>query len=196
MERRGIFGILSILVFSATISTVYYFVYQSSGTQHKVMHAVFGESVNGLENGSYVLYLGVRVGKVTSVKLKNDHVYVDFIIDTEFTINESSYVILEGDGIAARRLLNIYTPNLDEPPLESNKIKVKKAMSWNNMNHEILRLIREARQVLARVDKTLVNSDLPGTSRATNRLLVDLSVLVNILNARFKKRPGMLWWFV
>jgi len=81
----------------------------------------FGESVQGLENGSSVRYNGVPVGTVESISVAPDGRLVEVVvkIDADFPVGSDLGARLDFVGITGIRVINLRLAELDETWVES-----------------------------------------------------------------------------
>lgn len=106
----GLFVIIGLgLIFSSIIwlGTTQLFKDQS------IYVTYFEGSVEGLETGSAVKYLGVPVGSVTKISVAKDGRLVEVLmrIDSKIELNDSLRVKSEISGIAGSKFLQLYFPN-------------------------------------------------------------------------------------
>ena len=80
---------------------------------HKNYHRyqIFLQDVDGIIVGSPVRMLGIQVGYVKHIKIVNDMVFVDFIINQEgVEIPKGSKITVESSGLGGSRSIEVYTP--------------------------------------------------------------------------------------
>jgi phospholipid/cholesterol/gamma-HCH transport system substrate-binding protein len=77
--------------------------------QRRVFVTYFADSVGGLAPGSSVSYLGVPVGKVTSISIAPDDTLIQVLmeIDTDFRITPSLAAQLQFQGLTGQRKLGL-----------------------------------------------------------------------------------------
>lgn len=76
METRAhhvVIGLFTLIVFSATLFFGLWLTHSSTDRQFTFYDVVFNESVNGLSQGSSVLYNGIRVGEVVQLRLDTEN---------------------------------------------------------------------------------------------------------------------------
>jgi len=74
-------------------------------------YQLFLQDVDGIIKGSPVRMMGIVVGYVREVKIINDMVFVDFIMDKKgMTVPKGSLVTVEYSGLGGSKSLEIYTP--------------------------------------------------------------------------------------
>lgn len=99
----SLFFILIILVFTA---------YNTYSQRNYARYQIFLQDVDGIIVGSPVRMLGITVGYVKHIKVVNDMVYVDFIINQKgIEIPKGSKVTVEFSGLGGSKSLEIYTPD-------------------------------------------------------------------------------------
>ena len=86
-------------------------------------YQIFMQDVNGIIVGSPVRMLGINVGYVKHIKLINDMVYVDFIINKKgIEIPKGSKITIESSGLGGSKSLEIYTPtqkyDINQPAID------------------------------------------------------------------------------
>jgi len=75
-------------------------------------YQIFLQDVDGIIVGSPVRMLGIQVGYVKHIKLVNDMVYVDFVIDKKgVEIPKGSKITVEFSGLGGSKSLEVYAPN-------------------------------------------------------------------------------------
>ena len=78
--------------------------------QHKT-YQIFLQDVDGIIKGSPVRMMGIHIGYVRKVKIINDMVFVDFIINQDgIEIPKGSKVTVEFTGLGGSKSIEIYTP--------------------------------------------------------------------------------------
>ena len=74
-------------------------------------YQLFLQDVDGIIKGSPVRMMGIVVGYVREVKIINDMVFVDFIMDKKgMTVPKGSLVTVEYSGLGGSKSLEIYAP--------------------------------------------------------------------------------------
>ena len=116
---------------------------------------ILSKSGYGLEAGSPVCYLGRPVGRIKSVALDQDQVKIDLVFYQKFTINQSTHAALEISDFQFRRQVMIYTPRLNDPPMDSNILPVYESSAMDNIPEEVLKLIRRVENVLTEIEEIL-----------------------------------------
>jgi ABC-type transporter Mla subunit MlaD len=180
--RGKLLSIIGIMLCISSIGYAYYVVYYTAAQSQKcTVLAVFTESVSGLEPGSFVLYLGVPVGKVLSIDLINDRIHIKVAFyHQQVTINQSSYLMLESSGMLERKLLSVYTPNLSDLPLEdSQEIRTRKsANSFQSNYQEITNLLRRGNKLILELEEVLSGLHLPQVTDQLNKALENTNSLI------------------
>lgn len=94
------------------ILVVFVFVgYNTYSQRNYARYQIFMQDVDGIIVGSPVRMLGITVGYVKHIKVINDMVYVDFIINQKgIEIPKGSKVTVEFSGLGGSKSLEIYTP--------------------------------------------------------------------------------------
>lgn len=92
--------------------------------QHKT-YQIFLQDVDGIIKGSPVRMMGIHIGYVRKVKIINDMVFVDFIINQDgIEIPKGSKVTVEFTGLGGSKSIEIYTPK-DKVPKGSQTFEVQ-----------------------------------------------------------------------
>lgn len=74
-------------------------------------YQIFLQDVDGIIKGSPVRMMGIHIGYVRKVKIINDMVFVDFIINQKgIDIPKGSMVTVEFTGLGGSKSIEIYTP--------------------------------------------------------------------------------------
>lgn len=74
-------------------------------------YQLFLQDVDGIIKGSPVRMMGIVVGYVREVKIVNDMIFVEFIMDKkDITVPKGSRITVEYSGLGGSKSLEIYTP--------------------------------------------------------------------------------------
>jgi phospholipid/cholesterol/gamma-HCH transport system substrate-binding protein len=161
MERRANYVLIGLFTF-ATIAAVFAFVFWIHFTADKkqgvAYRVIFDGSVYGLRVGSPVLFNGIRVGEVTSLRLNPDtpsQVSALIIVNKATPIRADTYVGLDFaglTGIASVSLKGISanTPLLEKEEGEPPTLKADVSASQD--------LMQAAREVLAKADAIITSN--------------------------------------
>ena len=88
-------------------------------------YQIFLQDVDGIIKGSPVRMMGIHIGYVRKVKIINDMVFVDFIINQEgIEIPKGSKVTVEFTGLGGSKSIEIYTPK-DKVPEDSPTFEIQ-----------------------------------------------------------------------
>ncbi len=92
---------------------------------HYKTYQIFLQDVDGIIKGSPVRMMGIHIGYVRKVKIINDMVFVDFIINQDgISIPKGSKVTVEFTGLGGSKSIEIYTPK-DKVPEDSPTFEIQ-----------------------------------------------------------------------
>lgn len=122
MENRShiIAAVIFIVVLGGGAVGFYFWLTAGKQASRPVMIAT-QKSVGGVSRGTEVMFKGLRVGLVESVRFDPDNphiVQITFKIKDFIPLNASSYGELASQGLMGASNLNLYTPDPDAKPLE------------------------------------------------------------------------------
>lgn len=101
----AIWSLIVILIVSVIVA------YNKYSHKNYARYQIFMQDVDGIIVGSPVRMLGITVGYVKHIKVINDMVYVDFIINEKgISIPKGSMVTVEFSGLGGSKSLEIHTP--------------------------------------------------------------------------------------
>ncbi|MBK5961887.1 hypothetical protein CCR97_27305 [Rhodoplanes elegans] len=131
METRAnyiLVGLFTLAVVVGAFTFVYWFSAPPGGTDRKRYDVVFEGAVSGLRPGSWVLFNGIRVGDVTTVRIDPDaprQVIVGIAVDRAVTLRTDTHVGLDFQGLTgfasvSLRGASATAPVLDPPILRAD----------------------------------------------------------------------------
>ena len=107
-------GIIFLFIF-----LIFYFLLNSFNPQTNQFIARFNY-VEGLDIGSDVKLAGIKIGKVTNLKIDNDLIAVTGFIDNNYPIPKDSIASIRSEGLFGKKSILI-NPGFDIPFDSSNK---------------------------------------------------------------------------
>ena len=145
------------------------------------------EDVNGLEVGDKVVYRGMEVGRIRSIKASGDRIIVSAGIGTEISLKEDSKFMVADSGLMGGKTL-VISPGNGTAKLEAGKVHegstpegimnmISKASSTLNELQETLIAVKEPGGVLDGSQQLLKTADgtLKSTEKAVTELKTELS---------------------
>jgi phospholipid/cholesterol/gamma-HCH transport system substrate-binding protein len=176
METRAnyiLVGLFALAVIAGGFGFVYWFNSPSSGPERKRYEVVFDGSVSGLKPGGWVLFNGLRVGDVASLRIDPDaprQVIAVIYVDKDVVLRQDTGVGLEFQGLTgfatiALRGGSATSPVLDPPILHADLASTQDLSS-------------AARSVLRRLD-TVVTENETSVRTSLKNLEVFTGTLAN-----------------
>ena len=168
----------------------------------KTYATFFDVSVEGLQNGAPVNYLGVRVGRVSSIGLAPDLRLVRVLLELrpDFEVRESMAAELSQEGITGQRYIAIskapsnikqMTPKIDFPvrypvipsrPGEMTEIKHALEAIYHKVESVDLEgLVAEWKKTAVRINAYLSEKDIPEILQNVQEISADLRDLLSVL---------------
>jgi phospholipid/cholesterol/gamma-HCH transport system substrate-binding protein len=131
METRAnylLVGLFTLAVIAGAFGFVYWFNSPSSGPERKRYEVVFDGTVSGLRPGGWVLFNGLRVGEVVSLRIDPEsprQVIAVIYVDKDVALRQDTSVGLEFQGLTgfatiALRGGSATAPLLDPPVLRAD----------------------------------------------------------------------------
>lgn len=176
METRAnyiLVGLFALAVIAGGFGFVYWFNSPSSGPERKRYEVVFDGTVSGLKPGGWVLFNGLRVGEVASLRIDPDaprQVIAVIYIDKDVVLRQDTGVGLEFQGLTGFATIALRggsptAPALDQPILRADLASTQDLSS-------------AARSVLRRLD-TVVSENETSVRTSLKNLEVFTGTLAN-----------------
>lgn len=124
METRAnyiIVGLFTLAVIIGGFLFVYWFNAPGGGTERNRYEIVFQGTVSGLRPGAWVMFNGLRVGDVASLRIdreKPDQVIAVILVDDEIVLRKDTNVSLEFQGLSGFASVSLRGGSADSPPLD------------------------------------------------------------------------------
>jgi len=158
METRAnhvLIGIFTLAVLVAAFGFVWWFGGHSDTSQRMPYKVVFEGSVSGLTSGSSVLFNGIRVGEVSS--LRNDpsdprRVIAIIQVDKNAPMRKDTTARLESQGVTGVSAVTLRGGSPDSPPLLTSDANPAVIMAEPS---SLANLLEGARALMARADKVI-----------------------------------------
>lgn len=147
--------------------------------QHKT-YQIFLQDVDGIIKGSPVRMMGIHVGYVRKVKIINDMVFVDFIINQDgIEIPKGSKVTVEFTGLGGSKSIEIYTPK-DKVPKGSQTFEVQQprrlgaALSLlDSMLEKISAIMFQCTSFTDSINRAFSQAETPKSNKPISEVLND-----------------------
>lgn len=147
--------------------------------QHKT-YQIFLQDVDGIIKGSPVRMMGIHVGYVRKVKIINDMVFVDFIINQDgIEIPKGSKVTVEFTGLGGSKSIEIYTPK-DKVPKDSQTFEVQQprrlgaALSLlDSMLEKISAIMFQCTSFTDSINRAFSQAETPKSNKPMSEVLND-----------------------
>ena len=176
METRAnyiLVGLFALAVIAGGFGFVYWFNSPSSGPERKRYEVVFDGTVSGLKPGGWVLFNGLRVGEVASLRIDPDaprQVIAVIYVDKDVVLRQDTGVGLEFQGLTGFATIALRggsptAPALDQPILRADLASTQDLSS-------------AARSVLRRLD-TVVSENETSVRTSLKNLEVFTGTLAN-----------------
>jgi phospholipid/cholesterol/gamma-HCH transport system substrate-binding protein len=147
--RYALIGAFMLAVIAASFAFVYWLENKGGFGQRAYYQLRFDSSVSGLQEGSAVLFNGIRVGEVTGLALDPDH--PDQVIATVGVVNgtpvrSDTKVGIESQGLTGGAAVTLVGGDASSPPVttENGELPVLSAepgagQDWQSLGREALR---------------------------------------------------------
>jgi len=195
METKAnytLIGLFTIAIVAAVFGFVYWFQHIDGGGERAVYRVLFSSSVSGLRTGSAVLFNGIRVGEVTSLKLSTDNpnqVISIIAIDKTVKLRPDTRAGIEFQGLTGIAAVALNGGSPGEPPLQPSATNPPTLNASPASTQDVT---QGAREVLQRIDdfieenraafhSTLQNIDTFSAALARNSKRLD-SILAGVEN--------------
>lgn len=147
--------------------------------QHKT-YQIFLQDVDGIIKGSPVRMMGIHIGYVRKVKIINDMVFVDFIINQDgIEIPKGSKVTVEFTGLGGSKSIEIYTPK-DKVPKGSQTFEVQQprrlgaALSLlDSMLEKISAIMFQCTSFTDSINRVFSQAETPKSNKPMSEVLND-----------------------
>lgn len=164
-----------LLVFVLSIG----YIAKQNYNQHKT-YQIFLQDVDGIIKGSPVRMMGIHIGYVRKVKIINDMVFVDFIINQDgIEIPKGSKVTVEFTGLGGSKSIEIYTPK-DKVPKGSQTFEVQQprrlgaALSLlDSMLEKISAIMFQCTSFTDSINRAFSQAETPKSNKPMSEVLND-----------------------
>lgn len=155
------------------------YVAKQNYNQHKT-YQIFLQDVDGIIKGSPVRMMGIHIGYVRKVKIINDMVFVDFIINQDgIEIPKGSKVTVEFTGLGGSKSIEIYTPK-DKVPKDSQTFEVQQprrlgaALSLlDSMLEKISAIMFQCTSFTDSINRAFSQAETPKSNKPMSEVLND-----------------------
>lgn len=155
------------------------YVAKQNYNQHKT-YQIFLQDVDGIIKGSPVRMMGIHIGYVRKVKIINDMVFVDFIINQDgIEIPKGSKVTVEFTGLGGSKSIEIYTPK-DKVPKGSQTFEVQQprrlcaALSLlDSMLEKISAIMFQCTSFTDSINRAFSQAETPKSNKPMSEVLND-----------------------
>ncbi|HYD18682.1 MAG TPA: MlaD family protein [Patescibacteria group bacterium] len=218
MEKNAPYFWVGLFVSLSLLATLCFFVWlvgPRDQKDYKFYTVEFHDSISGLEEGATVQYKGVKVGKVTALRLVKDNpelVHVDIGVDKSTPIKAHTKVDMAIQGVTGLVRLELSTAadDSEEPPKTENMpypVLAGNASKLYQALEDIPAITEKIVAITTKFDTMLDNktmasvqgamANLENLSRDLNGVLSpanvsNLSMLLNNLNASSAQMPGLI----
>ena len=161
METKAnytLIGLFTLAVVIAVFGFVYWFQHVGGGANRAYYRVIFESSVSGLRTGSAVLFNGIRVGEVESIKLSADNpkqVIAILTIDKAVKVRPDTRAGVEFQGLTGIAAVALTGGTADKPPLEGTKQDPPTLDASAAATQDVT---QGAREVLQRIDDFIVEN--------------------------------------
>jgi phospholipid/cholesterol/gamma-HCH transport system substrate-binding protein len=161
METKAnytLIGLFTLAVVVAVFGFVYWFQHVGGGAERAYYRVLFESSVSGLRTGSAVLFNGIRVGEVDSIKLSADNpkqVIAMLSIDKAVKVRPDTRAGVEFQGLTGIAAVALTGGSADKPPLEGTKQNPPTLDASAAATQDVT---QGAREVLQRIDDFIVEN--------------------------------------
>ncbi|MFY9623491.1 MAG: MlaD family protein [Rhodoplanes sp.] len=176
METRAnyiLVGLFALAVIAGGFGFVYCFNSPSSGPERKRYEVVFDGTVSGLKPGGWVLFNGLRVGEVASLRIDPDaprQVIAVIYVDKDVVLRQDTGVGLEFQGLTGFATIALRGGSPTAPALDPPILRADLASTQD--------LSSAARSVLRRLD-TVVSENETSVRTSLKNLEVFTGTLAN-----------------
>jgi len=161
METKAnytLIGLFTLAVVVAVFGFVYWFQHVGGGSDRAYYRVLFESSVSGLRTGSAVLFNGIRVGEVDSIKLSADNpkqVIAMITIDKAVKVRPDTRAGVEFQGLTGIAAVALTGGSADKAPLEGTKQNPPTLDASAAATQDVT---QGAREVLQRIDDFIVEN--------------------------------------
>lgn len=161
METRAnyvLIGLFTLAAIFGAAAFIYWFQHLDGATSRKFFAVQFDGSVSGLRTGSAVVFNGMRVGEVTSLRLDSPNRVVAMIsVEDSTPIKPDTQVGLDFQGLTGLASLSMRGGSPSEPTLASPDPKKPTLL---NADPSLTRdITAAAREVLGKLDKVVSDNE-------------------------------------
>lgn len=149
-------------------------------------YQIFLQDVDGIIKGSPVRMMGIHIGYVRKVKIINDMVFVDFIINQKgIDIPKGSMVTVEFTGLGGSKSIEIYTPK-DKVPEGSQTFIIQQprrigaALSLlDSMIEKISAIMFQCTSFTDSINRAFSKTEKTNLGKPINQMLDDTNVWID-----------------
>ena len=169
------------------------YIAKQNHNQHKT-YQIFLQDVDGIIKGSPVRMMGIHIGYVRKVKIINDMVFVDFIINQDgIEIPKGSKVTVEFTGLGGSKSIEIYTPK-DKVPKGSQTFEVQQprrlgaALSLlDSMLEKISAIMFQCTSFTDSINRAFSQAETPKSNKPMSEVLNDTDSWLNETQKKMDK---------
>jgi len=150
--------LFTLAVVVAVFGFVYWFQHVGGGGERAYYRVLFESSVSGLRTGSAVLFNGIRVGEVESIKLSADNpkqVIAMITIDKAVKVRPDTRAGVEFQGLTGIAAIALTGGTTEKAPLEGTKQNPPTLDASLAATQDVT---QNAREVLQRIDDLIVEN--------------------------------------
>ena len=182
MNLEAKVGALVLASIAILLATVYYVGGMEFG-EKRIPYKTYLRQAGGLAPGTEVLFGGITVGKVTTVKpdpVDPTRIEIAFDVKQGTQLNAKSVAKLGSVSLMSRAVLSISTGSNDAPRLPAGSaLESEESLSLDDMQRKIVTVANSAQALLASVQTDL--NDITGDAR---RLLTNLNEVTGESNRK------------
>jgi phospholipid/cholesterol/gamma-HCH transport system substrate-binding protein len=161
METKAndtLIGLFTLAVVVAVFGFVYWFQHVGGGGDRAYYRVLFESSVSGLRTGSAVLFNGIRVGEVESIRLSADNpkqVIAMITVDKAVKVRPDTRAGVEFQGLTGIAAVALTGGSADKAPLEGTKQNPPTLDASLAATQDVT---QGAREVLQRIDDFIIEN--------------------------------------
>lgn len=169
------------------------FILKKNYNEYKT-YQIFMQDVDGVIKGSPVRMMGIHIGYVRKVKIVNDMVFVDFIINKKgMDIPKGSMVTVEFTGLGGSKSIEIYTPK-EKVPEGTQTFEIQQprrigaALSLlDSMLEKISAIIFQCTSFTNSIDRAFSKTEKTNLGKPINQMLDDTDIWIDDTQRKIDK---------
>ena len=197
MEYKRMTTIIGVTIFLALLGlflSIFWLGQYRYARQGHIISVSFND-VSGLNRDDPVQMLGVKIGKVEKINLKNNQVIVNLRIDKEYLFPKDSQIVIESIGLLGEKAIKIYPGNSSLCFAPGDTTRGKVAFGLDNLGEIVLQLQSKTNKIFS--DENLNNlsiilADLKKTIDQIKMVVNDHGDDVGVLISNARKSSDML----